>query len=82
MRVEFAALYIIPFPLHVHKNFKHYYTHGNHLVIKYVFNDVGIGPLVLEYKIHQQRLCTLYVNKDSRDMTSFYQFISDFLFQR
>ena len=47
------------FPLHVHKNFKHYYNHGNHLVFKYVFNDVGIGPLVLKHKIHQQCLCTL-----------------------
>ena len=48
-----------PFPLHVHKNFKHYYNHRNHLVFKCVFNDLGIGPLVLEHKIHQQRLCTL-----------------------
>ena len=48
-----------PFPLHVHKNFKHYYNHRNHLVFNYVFNDVGIGPLVLEHKIHQQCLCTL-----------------------
>ena len=47
------------FQLHVQKNFKHYYNHGNHLVFKYVFNYVGIGPLVLEHKIHQQRLCTL-----------------------
>ena len=50
---------IYPFPLHFHKNFKHYYNHGNHLVFKYVFNDEGIGPLVLEHKIHQRRLCTL-----------------------
>ena len=35
------------------------YNHGNHLVFKYVYNYVGIGPLVLEHKIHQQRLCTL-----------------------
>ena len=48
-----------PFPLHVHKNFKHYYNHGNHLVFNYVFNDVGIGPLVLEHTIHQRCLCTL-----------------------
>ena len=41
------------------KKFKHYYNHGNHLVFKYVFNDVDIGPLVLEHKIYQQRLCTL-----------------------
>ena len=48
-----------PFPLHVHKNFKHYYNHRNHLVLNCVFNDVGIGPLVLEHKIHQQSLCKL-----------------------
>ena len=47
------------FQLHVHKNFKHYCNHGNHLVFKYVFNYVGIGPLALEHKIHQQCLCTL-----------------------
>ena len=41
------------------KKFKHYYNNGNHLVFKYVFNDVGIGPLVLDHKIHKQRLCTL-----------------------
>ena len=45
-----------PFPLHVQK---HFYNHGNHLVFKYVLNDVGIGPLVREHKIYQQRLCTL-----------------------
>ena len=51
---------IYPFTLsHVHINFKHYYNHGSHLVFKYVFNDIGIGPLVMEHKIHQQRLCTL-----------------------
>ena len=43
-----------------------------------VFNDVGIGPLDLEHKIQQQRLCTL--SKGSRDVTSFYRFIYDFLF--
>ena len=46
------------FLLHVHRTFKHYYNHGNHLVFKYVFNYVGIGPLALEHKIHHQRLCT------------------------
>ena len=58
---EYSLLHFIfyPFPLHVHKNFKQYYNHGNHLVFKYVFNDVGIGPLVLKHKIHQRRLCTL-----------------------
>ena len=58
---EYSLLHFIfyPFPLHFHKNSKHYYNHGNHLVFKYVFNDVGIGPLVLEQKNHQQRLCTL-----------------------
>ena len=50
---------MIFYPVHVHKNFIHYYNHGNHLVFKYVFNDVGIGSLVLEHKIHQQCLCTL-----------------------
>ena len=54
-----CILYLRHFQLHVHKNFKHYYNHGNHLVFKYKFNYVGIGPLVLEHKIHQQRLCTL-----------------------
>ena len=48
-----------PFPLHVHKTFKRYYKHGNHLVFKYVFHDVGKGPLFLEHKIHQQCICTL-----------------------
>ena len=56
LREEFGAFYIFPFQLQVHKNFKHYYNHGNQLVFKYVFNDVGIVPLVLEHKIHQQRL--------------------------
>ena len=58
---EYSLLHFIfyPFPLYVHKNFKHYYNHGNHIVFKYVINDVGIGPLVLEQKIHQQRLCSL-----------------------
>ena len=40
------------------KYFKHYDNDRNYLVFKYVFNNVGIGPLVLEHKIHQQRLCT------------------------
>ena len=53
-----------PFQLHVHKYahkyFKnYYYKNGIHLVFKYVFNDVGLGPLVLEHKFHQQCLCTL-----------------------
>ena len=48
-----------PFQLHVHKHFKYHYNHWHHLVFKYVFNYVGIGPLVLEHTIHQQRLCTL-----------------------
>ena len=57
--LESRVLYFIfyPFPLHVHKNLKHYYNHGNNLVFKYLFNDVG--PLVLEHRINQQRLCTL-----------------------
>ena len=59
LRVEFAALYILSFSITCPQNFKHYYNHGNHLVFKYIFNYVGIGPLVLEHKIHQQRLCTL-----------------------
>ena len=59
LRVEFVVFKINPFPLHVHKNFKHNYNHGNHLVFKYMFNDVCKGPLVLEHKIHQHRLCTL-----------------------
>ena len=53
-----CILYFILFH-NVHKYFKHYYDHGNYLVFKYVFNDVGIGLLVLEHKIHQQHLCTL-----------------------
>ena len=32
------------------------------------FNDVGTGPLVLEYKIYQQR--PLYIVKDNIDMAS------------
>ena len=32
---------------------------GNHLVLKYVFIHVRIGPPVLEHKIHRQRLRTL-----------------------
>ena len=57
LSLEQSSLHFIfyPLPLHVHKKFKHYYNHGNHLVFKYVFR----GPLVLEHKIHQQRLCTL-----------------------
>ena len=51
------------FPLHVHryarKYFKHYYNNGIDLVIKFVFNDVDFGPLVLGHKMHQQRVCTL-----------------------
>ena len=59
-----SSLYcIFCFPLHfnkyVHKYFKHYYNDGNHLVLKYVFIYVSIGPLVLGHTIHRQRLCTL-----------------------
>ena len=54
-----CIVYFIIFNNMSTKNFKHCYNHGKHLVFKYVFNDVGIGPLVLEHKIHQQRLCTL-----------------------
>ena len=58
---EYSLLHFIfyPFPLHVHKNFKHYYNHRKHQIFNCVFNDVGIRPLVLEHNIHQQRLCTL-----------------------
>ena len=60
MRVEFTAFYILSFSIKCpKKKFTHYYNHGNHLVFKNVFNDVGIGPLVLEHETHQQRLCTL-----------------------
>ena len=61
MRVDLAAF--LPFQLHVHKYvhkyFKNYYKNGIHLVFKYVFNDVGLGPLVLEHKFHQKCPCTL-----------------------
>ena len=58
LRVEFAAFYILSFSITCPKNLKYYYNHRNHLVFNCVFNDVGIGPLALEHKIHQQYLCS------------------------
>ena len=55
--VEFAEFYILSFS--ITDDQKHYYNCRNYPVFKCVSNDVGMGPLVLEIKIHHQRLCTL-----------------------
>ena len=59
--VDFVSFYIFPLHVHqhLHKYFKLYNNDRNYLVLKYVFNDVGMRPLVLEQKIHQKLLCTV-----------------------